>query len=937
MTSFRRFARDFPCPVCAGGDDMPRGQGIRCSGFLSADGWAHCSREEHARGLTAEGCGTFAHRLNAPCRCGIDHQTGGPAMPPIPAAPAREVKRATVIGTTRFEVKDAEGTSQAVHVRQDLSDGSKRMTWARPDGSKGLAGRRVDSLPLYRSEHLAAAPAGAPVIVTEGERKADRLAALSGGIAVLGTVTGANGTPDDAALKPLIGRRVFLWPDNDAVGREHMSRIAATMVRLGNTSPRVIEWTDAGPAEDAGDWLDKGGNPPGLKALAEAAKPWVPAPDAPILRTGGTQYVATDAGTFRRKNTRDGEVLEPLSNFAAKIVGEVSEDDGAEVRRLYEIEATMRGFTRRVTVGASHFALMNWVGEALGAGAIVSPGFGAKDHLRCAIQTLSGPEIPRRVRYSHLGWRVIDGRMVYLHGGGAISADGSVSGIEVSLTGALAKYTLPPPPEDDALRQAIRSSLGVLDVAPDEIGMPMFCGVWRAVLGPVDFALHVSGGTGRGKSEHAALLQQHFGAGMTRANLPLSWSSTANALEGTAFGAADALLTVDDFAPSGGVHDVTALHRVAERLIRNTGNGAGRSRMNADGTLKPVRPPRCLIVSTGEDVPRGASIRARMLILEHPGVDFAKLTRCQADAAAGLYALAMSGFLRWLAPRIADLRRDLPRRLAELRTRAAKSGQHRRTPGLVADLAFGLNTFAEFCLDVGASTAVEADALRDRAWIALGKAAQAQAEYQAAADPVRRYLELLGSAVASGRAHVASLSGDSPGPGWGWRDGSPNGDRIGWLDGNELLLEPNAAFAAAQKMASGGGDTIAVSEATLRRRLHERGYLATVEHEGTETRLAPRRTVEGRRQRVLVLLKDSLSSHQPGQPGQRDVTPWHNGPERGPVNGPETETGPQTGPQTGPTPQGLAEEWPGWPGRRKEGGAVGQLIADPISSTEGEV
>ncbi len=633
----------------------------------------------------------------------------------------------------------------------------------------------------------------------------------------------------------------------------------------------------------------------------------------------GSPYFADAAGTFRMKPTRDGEVAEMLANFSARIVGEVADDDGAEVRRSYEIEATLRGSARRVTVGAMHFGNMNWTSEALGAGAIVSPGFGAKDHLRAAIQVLSGPEIPRRVRYSHLGWREIDGEHVYLHGGGAIGAAGAVAGIEVALTGALALFVLPPPPEAADLRRAIRASMAVLEVAHDEIAVPLWCALWRSVLGATDFSLHVSGATGRGKSEHAALVQQHFGPGMVRARLPLSWSSTANALEGTAFGAADAVLTVDDFAPSGGHHDVTALHRVAERLVRNAGNGAGRARMNADGSLKPVRPPRCLILSTGEDVPRGASIRARLLVLEHPGVDFVKLARCQAAAAAGLYAQAMSGFVRWLAPRIVDLRRGMPHEVARLRGEATRSGQHRRTPGLVADLMMGLDTFVAFAGEVGALTTSEAAALRDRAWSALGKAAQAQAEYQAAADPVRRYLELLGAAVASGRAHVADLAGGPPGDGWGWRNGDPCGDRIAWLDGDDLLLEPDAAYAVAQRLAGAGGESIGVSEATLRRRLHERGLLTAVEREGDEARLAPKRTVEGRRLRVLVLRAESLSSGRPGQPGQDDVSTDGRAPESAPVTAPETETGARTG----AAGQGLAAECPGCPGSREGGGAGG--------------
>ena len=57
-------------------------------------------------------------------------------------------------------------------------------------------------------------------------------------------------------------------------------------------------------------------------------------------------------------------------------------------------------------------------------------------------------------------------------------------------------------------------------------------------------------------------------------------------------------------------------HKEADRLFRGQGNHAGRQRMRADGSLRPAKPPRGLILSTGEDVPRGQSLRARLLVLE---------------------------------------------------------------------------------------------------------------------------------------------------------------------------------------------------------------------------------------------------------------------------------------------------------------------------------
>src|SRR5205807_451402 len=131
----------------------------------------------------------------------------------------------------------------------------------------------------------------------------------------------------------------------------------------------------------------------------------------------------------------------------------------------------------------------------------------------------------------------------------------------------------------------------------------------------------------------------HFGTTMTRLNLPGAWSSTGNALEALAFHAKDVLLVIDDFAPQGSSTDVARYHAAADRVFRAAGNHAGRGRLDSTTKLREPKPPRALILSTGEDVPRGQSVRARLLILELSKncVGAGDLTGRQKDAIAGLY------------------------------------------------------------------------------------------------------------------------------------------------------------------------------------------------------------------------------------------------------------------------------------------------------------
>ena len=127
----------------------------------------------------------------------------------------------------------------------------------------------------------------------------------------------------------------------------------------------------------------------------------------------------------------------PLANFTARIVTEIRRDDGVDSTREFEIEARLGGQTRRLVVAAAHFASLKWVTEQLGARAVIAAGMGVKDQVREAIQLLSSSQMAERTVYTHTGWRKLDGKWAYLHGGGAIGATGAVAGVETSLPAAL--------------------------------------------------------------------------------------------------------------------------------------------------------------------------------------------------------------------------------------------------------------------------------------------------------------------------------------------------------------------------------------------------------------------------------------------------------------------------------------------------------------------
>jgi Domain of unknown function (DUF3854) len=769
-----------------------------------------------------------------------------------------------------------------------LNDAGKKVKY------ETVAGSRMALDVPKRIRHLLGDPK-IRLFITEGAPKAD--AAVGQGlccIAVLGVYNwrgtnehGGKTALPDWEMIALNEREVCICFDSDVMTKREVYKALVRLKRfLESKGARVkliyLPAGEGGTKVGLDDFFAANHTVDDLLSLAMETlrEPPDDEPEEPTI-----PYEATEQGLNWFKVTKDGVVRVPLTNFTAQIVADTVEDDGVETRRTFELEARLNGYSRRFVVAADHFAAMSWATEHLGAQALVYPGLNRRDHARAAVQLLSQAIVERRV-FKHTGWRQNrDGDWFYFHGGGVLGGAGHVPEMEVVLPDGLSAFILPAPPSKANLVIAIKASVAMLDVAPAHVTVPLWTAIYRAVLGSADFSGHLTGPTGEGKTELAALVQQHYGAGFDARHLLASWSSTANALEGVAFAMKDAICVVDDFAPGGSHTDVARMHREADRLLRAQGNLSGRQRMRPDATLRPAKPPRGLIISTGEDVPRGQSLRARLFTVElSPGdVDWEKLSRCQEDGAKGLYAAALAGYVQWLAPQYAQIRQNLRSEVAELRQLAFHEGQHRRTPEIVANLLLGARYILRFACDVGALSREESEALWRRCWAGLEVAARVQRRHQEVSEPTRRFFELLAAALASGRAHVASPDGQEPTApaSWGWRkvtvetgpytrdEWRPQGKRVGWLDGENLYLEPEASYAEVQALAGQQGDSLAVTASTLRKRLYERKLLvATADTRQTYT---IRHILEGVRRPVLHTRTEifwSYMSQRPAQPAQ---------------------------------------------------------------------
>lgn len=735
---------------------------------------------------------------------------------------------------------------------------------------------------------------GPPIFITEGARKVD--SGISHGILTIGVLGvygwrgrnelgGLTALPDWESIH-LKSRVVYLAFDSDARENDNVCNALKRLKRFLESKGADVKVIWMPPASDGSkvgldDFFAADHS---VDELLQHACDEIPIRSEASLNH---PYKASDKGIEWVKETNQGTEIIPLTNFNARIVAEAAEDDGtSNTQRVFTIEAKLKDSYRRFDVPAARFSTMQWPIEYIGIGAVVWPG--RSEHARCAIQFLS-EDIDYVTVYKHTGWREVDGQYFYLYTGGAIGPNGLVSNIKVRLEEELSRITLPNPPEGERLREAIKASLDIIKVSARSITYPLLASVYRVVLGQCDYGIHLAGESGAGKSELAALCQMHFGSTMDARHLPGSWSSTGNALEALAFAAKDALMVIDDFVPTGRAVDIQRQQRDADRIFRGQGNQSGRQRMSADGSIRSTRWVRGLVLSTGEDIPQGQSLRSRVLILEvekqrGPNIiDWNQLTHTQAAAAEGLYAEAMAGFIRWLAPHYGEVQKHLKQEIIKLRQMAASTGSHKRLPEIIANLTLGLQWFLRFAVASEAITPLEAEVILKDGWAAFGEAASTQQHHQTATEPVALFQKLLSAAVASGAAHIAMASGEAPKSShedeevvigidghpftptsWGWRELAnglaPQGTRIGWIssDGQSLYLQPEAAFSVAQQLANKSNEQLTISPRTLWTRLQDRGFLIT--REKNRRTFTVRRVIEGRSQGVLQVALNFLDA-----------------------------------------------------------------------------
>jgi len=155
-----------------------------------------------------------------------------------------------------YEYMSAQGKAWVARVRLDHPLDGKAIRPIFHDGGQFRLGEPPappNGKPLYRLPELLVSDADNPVVVVEGEKCVEALRALG----VTATTSGGATSANVADWKPLIGKRVILWPDFDKPGASYAEEVADKLTSAGIVFD-VVDVAKLGlpPKGDCVEWLE---------------------------------------------------------------------------------------------------------------------------------------------------------------------------------------------------------------------------------------------------------------------------------------------------------------------------------------------------------------------------------------------------------------------------------------------------------------------------------------------------------------------------------------------------------------------------------------------------------------------------------------------------------------------------------------------------------
>ncbi|HKB59525.1 MAG TPA: DUF927 domain-containing protein [Gallionellaceae bacterium] len=614
-----------------------------------------------------------------------------------------------------------------------------------------------------------------PVCVVEGEKAADAASELLPRCAIV-TWQGGAQAADKADWKPLRGRAVWLWPDNDDPGRSAMQKVAALAAAAGATSVHLVNLamfdrlpgadvcTPLQKGDDAADLVQRGWTNLHLAQLAQSTEFLLPppaTPDGQAATDGGdpreisesnSPFSLKDDGVYYFGKNAEGDTLPPMWICSPLEICATTRDAKNEswgrLLEFADLDGNRHAWAMPMELLKGDGA--EYRGTLLSMGLQISPSGKARNLLTQYIQTA---KVDKRARcVERTGW----------HGRVFVLPEVTIGESDERVLFQSATAT------PGAFRQKGNLATWRMNVASMCVGnsrllfavSTAFAAPLLQLCGMESGGVHLRGDSSTGKTTALRAASSVWGG----SEYLQRWRATDNGLEALASQHSDCLLVLDELSQV----DPKAAGEAAYMLA----NGSGKARANRNGSLRDPANWRVLFLSSGEaglaehmamagkkpkagqevrllDIPADAGAGIGMFEDLHQYANGAAFSKAITDASAKHYGVAAMAFLDKLVAhgdRINEWVKKAQREFAQSHVGNDSGGQVHRAAlrfALIGAAGEMATKWEITCWEPGA--AMRAAQACFSAWLAQRGGAGNLEEMQMLAQ-VRRFLELHGEA-----------------------------------------------------------------------------------------------------------------------------------------------------------------------------------------------
>jgi putative DNA primase/helicase len=528
----------------------------------------------------------------------------GELVLPVPsdAPPMPETHFALGQPSGRWPYPDATGAPLFWVLRFDKSDGDKEFwpltLWREAQGLRWRWKSVPAPRPLYNLDKLAERP-DAPVVVCEGEKSADAATMICPKSVAVTAPGGANAA-DKADWGVLRGRKVLVWPDDDAPGCTYAGKVGATLAALdcdvsiidANALARIAP--DGGTRKpskkgwDAADAITEWSNTAALRrAAVEWAKPFDAAEGATAYISFGLFTMDADGlhAKVARGRGKNAEVEIVRVSAPFEILGRGRDPDGrAWGRYLRWRDPDGRSHERFVADEFLHGDASAMCGPLAADGLEI-----VRDQQRAFTNYLSGVQLAGRVTVvQRTGWHKIEGENVFVLPGENIGRKGVGRVLlDHAAHGPYETKGTPADWRDGVAALAAGHAIPMLAISA------AFAGPLLHLAGLEGGGLNLFGQSSRGKTTCLQAAASVWGRGeRENGGYVRTWRATANGQEGAAAQSTDTVMVLDELGQLDS--------RDAQQAFYMLANGQGKQRASRDGSARDPKSWRVLYVSSGE-------------------------------------------------------------------------------------------------------------------------------------------------------------------------------------------------------------------------------------------------------------------------------------------------------------------------------------------------